>query len=43
MAQAKGYAFTVKDLETQLSKLSDEEVASILNPGIGVRQHLFPK
>ncbi len=43
MAQAKGYAFTVKDLKTQLSKLSDEEVAGILNPGIGVRRHLFPK
>ena len=42
MVQAKGYAFTVKDLKTQLSKLSDEEVAGILNPGIGVRQHLFP-
>lgn len=42
MARAKGYAFTVKDLETQLSKLSDE-VAGIVNPGIGVRQHLFPK
>ena len=43
MAQAKGYAFTAKDFKTQLSKLSDEEVAGILNPGIGVRQHLFPK
>ena len=43
MAQAKGYSFTVKNLKTQLSKLSDEEVAGILNPGIGVRQHLFPK
>lgn len=43
MAQAKGYAFTVKDLKTQLSKLSDEEVAGILNPGIGVRRHIFPK
>ncbi len=43
MAQARGYAFTVKDLKTQLSKLSDEEVAGIFNPGIGVRRHLFPK
>jgi predicted ribosomally synthesized peptide with nif11-like leader len=43
LAEARGYDFTVKDLETQLSKLSDEEVASIFNPGIGVRRHLFPK
>jgi predicted ribosomally synthesized peptide with nif11-like leader len=43
LAKVKGYAFTVKDLETQLSKLPDEEVASIFNPGIGVRRHLFPK
>mgnify|MGYP003452891602 CR=1 FL=1 len=43
MAQARGYALTVKDLETQLGKLSDEEVAGIFNPGIGVRRHLFPK
>ncbi len=42
-AQARGYAFTVKDFKTQLDKLSDEEVASIFNPGIGVRRHLFPK
>lgn len=42
-AQAQGYTFTIEDLKTQLSKLSDEEVAGILNPGIGVRKHLFPK
>lgn len=43
MALARGYTFTVKDLKTQLSKLSDEDVAGIFNPGIGVRRHLFPK
>ena len=43
LAKARGYAFTVKDLKTQLSQLSDEEVAGIFNPGIGVRRHLFPK
>ncbi|MDJ0718598.1 MAG: Nif11-like leader peptide family RiPP precursor [Prochloraceae cyanobacterium] len=43
LAKARGYVFTVKDLETQLGQLSDEEVAGIFNPGIGVRQHLFPR
>ncbi|WP_019505115.1 Nif11-like leader peptide family RiPP precursor [Pleurocapsa sp. PCC 7319] len=43
LAKAKGYTFTVKDLETQICQLSDEELASILNPGIGPRRHLFPK
>ena len=43
LAKARGYAFNVEDLETQLSKLSDEEVAGIFNPGIGTRRHLLPK
>ena len=43
LASARGYAFTVQDLETQLSQLSDEEVAGIFNPGIPPRRHLFPK
>ncbi len=43
LAAARGYAFTVKDLEAQLSQLSDEEVAGIFNPGIGPRRHLFPR
>ncbi len=43
LASARGYGFTVKDLETQLSQLSDEEVAGIFNPGIPPRRHLFPK
>lgn len=43
LAAARGHTFTVEELETQLSQLSDEEVAAILNPGIGPRQHLFPR
>jgi predicted ribosomally synthesized peptide with nif11-like leader len=43
LAKARGYAFTVKDLEAQLSQLSDEDVAGIFNPGIGLRRHLFPR
>jgi predicted ribosomally synthesized peptide with nif11-like leader len=43
LANARGYALRVEDLETQLDQLSDEEVASIFNPGIGKRRHLFPR
>ena len=43
LARARGYTFTVQDLETQLSQLSDEEVAGIFNPGIGPRRHLFAR
>ncbi len=43
LAAARGYNFNVKDLETQLSQLSDEDVAGIFNPGIGPRRHLFPR
>ena len=43
LASSRGYNFTVQDLETQLSELSDEDVAGIFNPGIPPRRHLFPK
>ena len=43
LATARGYKFTVGELETQLSQLSDEEVAAIFNPGIPPRHHLFPR
>lgn len=43
LAAARGYALTTKDLETQISQLSDEDVAGIFNPGIGIRRHLFPR
>ncbi len=43
LAAARGYDFTVEELETQLTQLSDEEIAAIFNPGIGRRQHLFPR
>jgi predicted ribosomally synthesized peptide with nif11-like leader len=43
LAESQGYNFTVEDLPTQLSQLSDEEVAAIFNPGTGTRRHLFPR
>jgi predicted ribosomally synthesized peptide with nif11-like leader len=43
LAAAQGYNFSLENLETQLSQLSDEEVAGIFNPGIPPRRHLYPK
>ncbi|MGP1387680.1 MAG: Nif11 family protein [Thainema sp.] len=43
LATARGYNFTVEELETQLSQLSDEEIAAIFNPGLGPRKHIFPR
>jgi hypothetical protein len=43
LAAAQGYTFTIEDLPTHLSQLSDEEVAAIFNPGTGTRRHLFPR
>lgn len=43
LAAGRGYTFTIKDLELELARLSDEEIAGIFNPGIGPRRHLFPR
>ncbi len=43
LAAAQGYNFSLENLETQLSQLSDEQVAGIFNPGIPPRRHLYPK
>lgn len=43
LAAAQGYSFSEKDLEAQVSQLSDEEIAGIWNPGIPPRRHLFPR
>ncbi len=43
LAAAQGHHFTVEDIEAQLKRLSDEEVAAIYNPGISPRRHLFPR
>jgi predicted ribosomally synthesized peptide with nif11-like leader len=40
LAEASGYSFTAQDLPAQLSRLSDEQVAAIFNPGVGPRRHL---
>lgn len=40
IAEERGYSFTVEELRTEISKLSEEELASVVNPGIAPRRHL---
>lgn len=43
LAAAQGISLNAETLETQISQLSDEEVAAIFNPGIPPRRHIFPR
>ena len=43
IAKERGYDFTVKELQTEISKLSEEELAGIVNPGIAPRSHIYPR
>ena len=43
IAEENGYHFTVKELETTISKLSEEEFAAVVNPGMAPRRHILPR
>ncbi|MBD2410838.1 Nif11-like leader peptide family natural product precursor [Nostoc calcicola FACHB-389] len=43
IAHERGYEFTAEELETEISKLSEEDLAAIVNPGWGTRRHLNPR
>jgi predicted ribosomally synthesized peptide with nif11-like leader len=43
MAAQRGYDFTVEDLENQIARMSHEEVAAVINPGVGTRRHILPR
>jgi predicted ribosomally synthesized peptide with nif11-like leader len=43
IAQERGYDFTEEELQNEISKLSEEELAAIINPGIAPRQHIHPR
>ena len=43
IAEEYGYTFTTEELETGLSKLSPEELAALVNPGVGTRIHIDPR
>ena len=43
LAEDRGYRFTTEELQAELSKLPEEELAELVNPGIAPRRHLDPK
>ncbi|MBD2308935.1 Nif11-like leader peptide family natural product precursor [Chroococcidiopsis sp. FACHB-1243] len=43
IASERGYKFTVAELDAQISKLSPEEFAAVINPGISPRRHITPR
>jgi len=43
IAQERGYDFSVEELESEISNLSEEDLAAIVNPGWGNRRHLNPR
>ncbi|MDF5707678.1 MAG: Nif11-like leader peptide family natural product precursor [Nostoc sp. S4] len=43
IARERGYEFTVEELNTEIDKLSEEDLAAIVNPGWGNRRHLNPR
>ncbi len=43
IAQERGYDFTITELDSEINKLSEEDLAAIVNPGWGTRRHLNPR
>lgn len=43
IAAQRGYKFTIEDLDTAIKKLSPEEVAAVINPGVSPRRHIMPR
>ncbi|MDZ8187354.1 MAG: Nif11-like leader peptide family natural product precursor [Nostoc sp. ChiSLP02] len=43
IARERGYDFTLEELDREIDKLSEEDLAAIVNPGWGTRRHLNPR
>ena len=43
MVRERGYICSLEDLDGAISKLSHEEFAAVINPGISPRRHLIPR
>ncbi|MCC5647724.1 Nif11-like leader peptide family natural product precursor [Nostoc sp. CHAB 5824] len=43
IAQERGYDFSVEELDSEINKLSEEDLAGIINPGWGTRRHINPR
>lgn len=43
IAEEYGYTFTTEELQAGLNKLSPEELATLINPGVAPRRHIEPR
>lgn len=43
VARESGYDFTAEELQAQISKMPEEQVAEIVNPGVAPRRHINPQ
>lgn len=43
IAEERGYQYSIKELKEELSHLSEEEIASLINPGVGPRHHILAR
>lgn len=43
IARQRGYKFSKTQIKKELKQLSEEELASLLNPGVSPRHHLLPR
>lgn len=43
IAAQRGYNFSIAELDAAISKLSAEELATVVNPGVSPRRHLTPR
>lgn len=41
LAKERGYRFTDDELNHEISKLSEEELSRMINPGVAPREHLL--
>ena len=43
IVRERGYVCSLEDLDGAISKLSHEEFAAVINPGVSPRRHLMPR
>lgn len=43
IAENRGYPFTTAELEAEISKLSPEQLAAVINPGVSPRRRIMPR
>lgn len=43
IAEKQGYHFTKEELNNEIDKLSPEQFAAVINPGIAPRRHIMPR